>query len=92
MAPTWAYSLNNPQSHESQPMIHNGVMFVTTHDSTVAIDPLTGRQIWKQTIEYKRDVFAMACCGLLNRGVGVYKGKVFRGTLDARIVAYDAAN
>jgi alcohol dehydrogenase (cytochrome c) len=92
LAPTWAYSLNNPQSHESQPMIHNGVMFVTTHDSTVAIDPLTGRQIWKQTIEYKRDVFAMACCGLLNRGVGVYKGKVFRGTLDARIVAYDAAN
>lgn len=87
----WAYSLNNPQSHESQPIIFNGVMYVTTHDSTVALNPLTGRQIWKQQLEYKSDVFAMACCGLLNRGVAIYDGKVYRGTLDAHIVAYDAS-
>ena len=90
LAPAWAYSLNNPQSHESQPIVYDGVMYITTHDSTVALNPLTGRQIWKQPIEYKKDVFAMACCGLLNRGVGIYNGKVFRGTLDSHIVAYDA--
>jgi alcohol dehydrogenase (cytochrome c) len=86
----WAYSLNNPQSHESQPMVYDGVMYITTHDSTAALDPLTGKQLWKNMIEYKRDVFAMACCGLLNRGVAIYDGKVYRGTLDSHIIAYDA--
>jgi alcohol dehydrogenase (cytochrome c) len=86
----WAYSLNNPQSHESQPMVYDGVMYITTHDSTAALDPLTGKQLWKNMIEYKRDVFAMACCGLLNRGVAIYNGKVYRGTLDSHIIAYDA--
>ncbi len=88
--PKWAYSLNNPQGQESQPIVYDGVMYITTHDSTVALNPLTGRQIWKNQLEYKSDVFAMACCGLLNRGVAIYDGKVYRGTLDAHIVAYDA--
>jgi alcohol dehydrogenase (cytochrome c) len=78
----WAYSLNNPQSHESQPMVYDGVMYITTHDSTAALDPLTGKQLWKNMIEYKRDVF--------NRGVAIYNGKVYRGTLDSHIIAYDA--
>ncbi len=71
LSATWAYSLNNPQGHESQPIVHDGVMYITTHDSTAALDPLTGKQLWKNMIEYKRDVFAMACCGLLNRGVAI---------------------
>jgi len=90
LSATWAYSLNNPQGHESQPIVHDGVMYITTHDSTAALDPLTGKQLWKNMIEYKRDVFAMACCGLLNRGVAIYNGKVYRGTLDSHIIAYDA--
>ena len=46
LAPVWAYSLNNPQGQESQPIVFDGVMYVTTHTSTVAIEPLTGRQLW----------------------------------------------
>ena len=30
LAPLWSYSLNNPQGQESQPIVHNGVMYVTT--------------------------------------------------------------
>ncbi|HSW24886.1 MAG TPA: PQQ-dependent dehydrogenase, methanol/ethanol family, partial [Burkholderiaceae bacterium] len=41
LVPVWAYSLNNTQSHESQPIVHDGVMYVTTHDATMAINPLT---------------------------------------------------
>ena len=44
LQPAWSYSLNNPQSHESQPIIHEGVMYVTTHNSTVALDPVTGKR------------------------------------------------
>ena len=42
LQPAWSYSLNNPQGQESQPIIHDGVMYVTTFNSTVALDPVTG--------------------------------------------------
>lgn len=90
MAPVWAYSLNNPQSAQSQPVIHDGVMYVTTHNATVALNPVTGRQIWKQEIELPQDVFKYACCGILNRGATLYDGKLYRTTLDAHVVAMDA--
>lgn len=90
LRPVWAYSLNNPQGQESQPIVHNGVMYVTTHNTTVAIDPATGKQIWKQEIELPQDVFKMACCGILNRGAAIYDGKLFRSTLDAHVMAMDA--
>jgi alcohol dehydrogenase (cytochrome c) len=90
LVPVWNYSLNNPQGQESQPIVWQGVMYVTTHTSTVAIEALTGRQVWKQELEYAADVFKMACCGLLNRGAAIYEGRLFRTTLDANVVAYDA--
>ena len=90
LVPVWNYSLNNPQGQESQPIVLDGVMYVTTHTSTVAIDALSGRQIWKQELEFASDVFKMACCGLLNRGAAILNGKVFRTTLDAHVIAYEA--
>jgi len=90
LSPAWSYSLNNAQSHESQPIVHDGVMYVTTHNSTVALNPLTGKQIWKQDIELPQDVFKMACCGILNRGVAIFDGKLYRVTLDAHVIALDA--
>ncbi|RJP62873.1 MAG: PQQ-dependent dehydrogenase, methanol/ethanol family [Comamonadaceae bacterium] len=90
LKPVWAYSLNNPQGQESQPIVHDGVMYVTTHSSTVALNPVTGKQIWKQDIELPQDVFKMACCGILNRGAAIYEGKLYRTTLDAHVMAMDA--
>ena len=89
LSPTWAYSLNNPQSQESQPIVHDGVMYITTHNTTVALNPLTGKQIWKQEIELPQDVFKMACCGILNRGAAIFDGKLYRSTLDAHVIALD---
>ncbi|WP_439606244.1 PQQ-dependent dehydrogenase, methanol/ethanol family [Hydrogenophaga sp.] len=90
LKPVWAYSLNNPQGQESQPIVHDGVMYVTTHSSTVALNPVTGKQIWKQDIELPQDVFKMACCGILNRGAAIFEGKLYRVTLDAHVMAMDA--
>jgi alcohol dehydrogenase (cytochrome c) len=90
LVPVWNYSLNNPQGQEAQPILYQGVMYVTTHTSTVAIDALTGRQIWKQELEFAPDVFKMACCGLVNRGAALYNGKLYRTTLDSHVVALDA--
>ena len=90
LQPLWAYSLNNPQGQESQPIVHDGVMYVTTHNATIALDPLTGKQIWKSEIELPQDVFKMACCGILNRGAAAFDGKIYRTTLDAHVIALDA--
>jgi alcohol dehydrogenase (cytochrome c) len=65
-------------------------MYVTTHSATIALNPLTGKQIWKQDIELPQDVFKMACCGILNRGAAIYEGRLFRVTLDAHVIALDA--
>ena len=42
LVPVWNYSLNNPQGQESQPIVHDGVMYVTTHTSTVASSSSSG--------------------------------------------------
>ena len=65
-------------------------MYVTTFNATMAINPLTGRQIWKQDIELPQDVFKYACCGILNRGVAILDGVLYRATLDAYVIALDA--
>lgn len=90
LQPLWSYSLNNPQGQEAQPIVHDGVMYVTTHNATIALNPLTGRQIWKHDIELPQDVFKMACCGIVNRGAIIYEGKIFRTVLDAHVLALDA--
>lgn len=89
LAPVWNFSLNNPQAQEAQPMVYDGVMYVSTHTDTFAIDALTGKQKWRNTLEFAADVPKMACCGLINRGVAIYEGKVFRTTLDAQVQALD---
>ena len=62
---------------------------VTTHNSTVAIDAWTGKQLWKQTIEYPPETTRIVCCGIVNRGAAAYEGKLFRTTLDASVLALD---
>src|SRR5262249_25972491 len=55
LVPVWSYSMNNNTGEESQPLIYNGVMYITSQDKTVAIDALTGKEIWKTLVEYPSD-------------------------------------
>ena len=89
LVPVWSYSMNNNTGEESQPLIYNGVMYITSQDKTVAIDALTGKEIWKTLVEYPSDTTRVVCCGIVNRGAAIYEGKVFRTTLDARVIALD---
>jgi len=91
LVPVWSYSLNDGRGQESQPLIYKGVMYVTTHQSTHAIDAKTGRQIWQHKIEYPPETPRIVCCGIINRGAAIYDGKIFRTTLDANVIALDAA-
>ncbi len=90
LVPVWAYSLNDSRGQETFPLLRDGVMYVTTHDSTIAIDAKTGRQIWKSMVDYPAETPRVACCGIVNRGVAMLDGKLFRTTLDAYVIALDA--
>jgi len=90
LRPIWTYSLADTRGQESFPIIYDGVMYVTTHGATMALDALTGRQIWKSVLEYPPETPRVACCGVVNRGVAIFDGKIYRTTLDANVVAMDA--
>jgi quinohemoprotein ethanol dehydrogenase len=77
---------------EATPIVVDGTMYVSTDWSIVeAIDAQSGRLLWHYDPE-ARAALVKGCCGPVNRGVAVWKGKVFVGTLDGRLVALDAAS
>jgi alcohol dehydrogenase (cytochrome c) len=90
LVPVWNLSLDNNWGEQAQPIIYNGIMYVTNARATVAIDVATGKQIWKQTLEWPPETPRVVCCGVSNKGAAIYDGKIYRTTLDAHVVAYDA--
>ena len=90
LVPVWNYSFDDNRSEESQPLVYNGVIYVTTNSATMAIDAKTGKQIWKTKVDYPPETPRIVCCGIINRGAALYEGKMFRTTLDANVLALDA--
>ena len=87
----WSYELREPRGAEATPIVVDGVMYVTSAWSIVyALDAATGRELWVYDPEVPRARGASACCDVVNRGVAVWNGKVYVGTLDGRLVAIDA--
>src|SRR5258708_9176313 len=65
-------------------------MYVTNDRATVAIEVATGKQIWNEALDWPPETPRVVCCGVSNKGAAIYNGKVFRTTLDAHVIAYDA--
>ncbi|WP_170942337.1 PQQ-binding-like beta-propeller repeat protein, partial [Noviherbaspirillum denitrificans] len=89
LVPVWNLSLASNHTQSQQPLVIDGIMYLPTADATLAVDALTGRQLWKTSLSYPQDVFGVVCCGILNRGLAAHQGKLYRGTLDAHLVALD---
>jgi len=89
LVPVWNLSLDNNWGEQAQPLVYNGVMYVTNAKATVAIDVGTGKQIWKHVLDWPEETPRVVCCGVSNKGVAILNGKVFRTTLDAQVLALD---
>src|ERR671935_201680 len=48
LVPVWSVSLDNNWGEQAQPIVYNGVMYVTNARHTVAIDVGTGKQLWRR--------------------------------------------
>lgn len=88
----WSFDTETDRGLEATPIIVDGVMYTTGSWSIVfAIDARTGKQLWKWDPKVPHSYGPKACCDVVNRGVAVYKGRVYVGTLDGRLAALDAA-
>jgi len=90
LVPAWAFSFGGEKQRgqESQPVIHNGKMFVTASYSRIfALDAATGAKLWKY--EHRLPEGIMPCCDVVNRGAALYDNLVIFATLDAQLVALD---
>ena len=90
LVPAWSYSMGDNRGVEAQAVVRDGVVYITDHEKTVAVDALSGKQLWKSIIEYPPETTRVVCCGIVNRGAVLYDGKVYRTTLDAQVIALDA--
>ena len=86
----WVFQTSTPGSFENSPLVVDGIMYVTGPENIAfALDARTGRRLWS----YKRALpeKIRACCGHTNRGFAILGSRLFMATLDAHVVALDAA-
>jgi len=87
----WSLDLDTNRGQEATPLAVDGVLYSTSAWSKVqAIDAATGKLLWQYDPQVPGEVGAKACCDVVNRGVAMWKGRVYVGTLDGRLVALDA--
>lgn len=88
LVPAFSYSFGGEKQRgqESQPLVHDGKIFVTASYSRIyAIDSKTGEEIWQY--DHRLPEGILPCCDVVNRGAALYDDLVIFGTLDAQLVA-----
>jgi glucose dehydrogenase len=89
LRPVWTFKTGVSSTFQASPIVADGIMYVSLpFNHVVALNARTGEQVWRY--QHKRRTDKM-CCGPANRGVAVAYGKVFVGTVDARLIALDQA-
>ena len=87
----WSYDLGTSRGIEATPIVHDGMMFVTSTWNIVhALDARTGEKVWSFDPEVDKEQAAYACCDVVNRGVAIWGDKIFTATIDGRLIALDA--
>lgn len=96
LRPAWVFQaapiglIANPPSFslEAAPIVVDGVMYLSGWDGYVwALDAATGEELWRYRHAIPLDL--PLCCGNVNRGVAVARGKVFYSSPNGHLVALD---
>ncbi|EAU46532.1 PQQ-dependent methanol/ethanol family dehydrogenase [Salipiger bermudensis] len=90
LVPAWAFSMGGEKQRgqETQPIVYDGVMYVTgSYSRLYAIDLASGEELWQYDARLPEGI--LPCCDVINRGAAIYGDKIIFGTLDARLVALD---
>ncbi len=88
----WEYDLGTYRGQEATPIVVDGVMYTSgTWGYVYAVDAASGKQIWRYDPQATHLAARHPCCDLVNRGVAVWKGRVYVASVDGRLHAIDAA-
>jgi quinohemoprotein ethanol dehydrogenase len=79
-------------AQEATPLMWNGTLYLVTNWSVVvAVDARSGKELWRWDPEVNQiTVRPKLCCGAVNRGLALYRGKIIVPVIDGRLVALDA--
>ncbi|MEY4642430.1 MAG: hypothetical protein RLZZ227_2424 [Pseudomonadota bacterium] len=87
----WYADYDTNLSQQGTPLYIDGVVYVSTAWSKVyAYDARTGQQLWQFDPKTPKEIAAKVCCGIVNRGIAAYEGKIYVGALDGKLYAIDA--
>ncbi len=87
----WYFDLDTTRGQQASPIVVDGVMYTTSAWSKVQVlDAASGQLKWQYDPEVPKEWDVKTCCGVQNRGVAVWKGRVFVGTIDGRLIALNA--
>jgi quinoprotein glucose dehydrogenase len=88
LAQAWTMRLNDRGGLEVTPIAVNGVMYLPAANKVLAVDPVTGKEIWH---------YDLAASQASTRGVAYWPGdgsnapRIIFTTLDRKLIALDAA-
>src|SRR5579872_1622434 len=89
----WYVDIDSPMGLATEPLVVDGTIYATASlDRVYAIDAASGRVLWKFDPHVRLSMLRNSATARTNRGVAVWRGKVFVGTGDCRIIALDAAS
>ena len=87
----WFADYDTNLQQAGTPLSIDGVIYVSTAWSKVyAFDARSGKQLWQYNPKTPGEWVVNVCCGIVNRGIAAWNGKIYIGTLDGRLVAIDA--
>jgi quinohemoprotein ethanol dehydrogenase len=89
----WSFDTDSFRGLEATPLVHDGILYATRPWSSVfALDARTGKVLWDYDPKVDKSIGWKACCDVVNRGVALYDGKIYVGTIDGRLIALNATS
>ena len=89
----WYADYDTNLAQYGTPLYIDGVIYESTAWTKVyAFDAASGRKLWEYDPKTPGQWAVNVCCGIVNRGIAAWHGKIYVGTLDGRLVAIDAAS
>ncbi|HLY58766.1 MAG TPA: PQQ-dependent dehydrogenase, methanol/ethanol family, partial [Stellaceae bacterium] len=88
----WFHDLTAARGQEATPLVIDGIMYVVeAWDIVTAFDAATGKVLWRYDPKVPKKQLVRVCCDAVSRGIAAWKGKLYLGALDGRLIAIDAA-
>jgi quinohemoprotein ethanol dehydrogenase len=87
----WYADLNTYRGVQSTPLFIDGVLYnVSVWNVVTAYDGRNGKVLWTFDPKVAPEWTRLACCGPSARGIAAWKGRIYIGALDGRLIAVNA--